>query len=423
MTSHDPQPPAAVGGRHSDPAGATAPRKRLFLLVPAVLLLGILAVILGGVGTRNHDDPIVIDNSPIFVSRPGIAEYPEAESGSSPRWSLRKMDRLDHMRVVSKDGGGTPHPLPGDYPTLRGIGDITFKLMDKDGRDAHKAFVVRRDAFWERPFFQHVRARPEANAFRFVLDGRRLTPWEHPDLHVAEIAFGDTTICLADDPVPTRAACAQWDYMPATLEIKLCANAACTSSHPPSPDSDSARNADEQAFTNHDDPIVIDNKKIEIHRKKHKPKMVSSNKKWSLDHMADIVHLEVTTRHGGQPTTLVKDFPAIETFKLDLVDGTQHADTFFTIFREGVAGHEQATVESNGDDLEFDHDDPSNPKKVKDKKLKLSIGQIAFGNSFICLAKSNKAEDGPCGNTWDKLPDSVEIKLCGNKECEATKPR
>ena len=416
MTSHDPQPPAAVGGHHSDPAGATAPGRRLFLLVPAFLLLGILAVILGGVGTRNHDDPIVIDNSPIFVSRPGISEYPEEETGSR-RWSLRAMDRLHHMRVVSNDGGGTPHPLPGDYPTLRGIGDITFKLMDKDGNDAHKAFVVRRDAFWERPFFQHVRARPEANAFRFALEGRRLTPFQQPDLHIAEISVGDTTICLADDPVPTRAACVQWDYMPATLEVKLCANAECKSSHPPSPDLDSARIADEQAFTNHDDPIVIDNKKIEIHRKKHKVKMEGSAKKWSLEHMADIVRLEVTTTFEKRTTTLVKNFPAIETFKLDLVDGTQHSSTYFTVFREDVGAYKQAVVESNGNDVDFDHDNPMNPKKIKDKKLKLSIGQITYGSDFICLAKANKAEDGACGASWDKLPDSVVIRLCGNATC------
>ena len=420
MTSHDPQPPAAGAGHQSDPAGATPPGRRLFLLVPALLLFGVLAVILGDMVIRSHDDPIVIDNSPIFVSRPGIAEYPEAESGSY-RWSLRRMDRLHHMRVVSTDGGGTAHPLPGDYPTLRGIGDITFRLMDGNGKDARQAFVVRRDGFWERPFFQHVRARPEANAFRFVLDGRRLTPHQQPDLHIAEIRFGDTTICLAGGPVPTRAACDEWDYMPATLEIKLCANAECKSSHPLRSDPDSAGTAKEQAFTNHDDPIVIDNKKIEIRRDKHKPKMAGSNKKWSLDHMEDIVRLEVRTKYRGQTTTVVKTFPAIETFKLDLVDGAQHADTYFTVFREDVGAYKHAFVESTGDDVEFDHDDPTNPKKIKDKKLKLSIGQITFGSSFICLAKSNKAEDGACGNSWDKLPDSVEIKLCGNATCKATK--
>lgn len=170
-------------------------------------------------------------------------------------------------------------------------------------------------------------------------------------------------------------------------------------------------------LTSHDDPVVIDNPKIEIARKATTagPKEESQDgKRWSIDKIGAFYRMEVKT--NDMTTPKVVSLAGLTAVQLDLVENNALADAHFVVSQERIDEQHWKVFVQAFNDLTFEKDHPQTPRKIRDKLDKLHVGQIRYGSKFVCLAETGEPKDGPCAS-WARTPTKTEIKLCSNDKC------
>jgi hypothetical protein len=190
-----------------------------------IVLLGLggLACVFGSLvlwtelGIRNsHDDPVVVDNGPIEVSKGSATPRPD----NGRRWAIHHSARLKLLHAYSlRASSGKWLPLETPLP-LTNVKEIVFTLVAKDTPRA--AMTIFRDQFLEEwPWNQQVRLDPE---FDFEAKGGVLTPkTAHQSYRIAEIRFGSHVVCLAEADRPLPRPCANFDNPPDEIRVLLCA--------------------------------------------------------------------------------------------------------------------------------------------------------------------------------------------------------
>jgi hypothetical protein len=166
----------------------------------------------------SHDDPVVVDNGPIEISK-GSA-VPREDGGR--RWAIHHSARLTLLHAYSRRQGSGQWLALETPRSLRGVKEIVFRLVATPGEAPSRSMVIFRDQFLEEwPWNQQVRLDPE---FTFVGDGTYLRP--HKDFEgyrIGEIRFGQHVVCLAEADRPLPRECRRWDNPPDEIRILLCA--------------------------------------------------------------------------------------------------------------------------------------------------------------------------------------------------------
>jgi hypothetical protein len=200
--------------------------KRTSMIVGIVVLAGVAwgfreRLLLLSEGPRSeHDEPVVIDNGPIRITRKGAD--PEPENQDNRKWEIHHSGPLKLLRSWSYSSDGRWHA--SDPISLSGIGDITFETIDPDSTGNTSSFALRRDQFWELRYPQKVRLK---SSFKFTKANKELRPEDaaYEKHRIASVTAGGTMICFRESATPgppMAGSKCQNSYAPDAVQIQLC---------------------------------------------------------------------------------------------------------------------------------------------------------------------------------------------------------
>lgn len=208
-----------------------------------VMLVGfgvvvVLAIVLGAFadfGPRNsHDEPLVIDNPGVVVSRDVDADErePEHQEGNDPtkskRWKIHESNRFRDLHIwVTQDQQERFTKV-----SLAGITDVVFELVRGNGTPADMLSARRKGISIPLPSpFPNIskKLHLELNSIPFKKD-RTLKDdvytytfqSDTEELHVKQVNFDDTKICLWGETPPYQTACTGTPRKPQRVHIVLC---------------------------------------------------------------------------------------------------------------------------------------------------------------------------------------------------------
>ena len=189
------------------------------------------------------------------------------------------------------------------------------------------------------------------------------------------------------------------------LAMPLIAAAACSQNTAP------------QKVRSHDDPVVIDNSKIKIHRwdpKRHDDTK-QSGKKWSLAEMDDFTQIVVMTVDDNNVRhTVGESLSKSESFKIYTAG---NANPAFTLGWEAFGAAKHAVVTEG--DVAFEHDNGNKKRLAQKGGADLHIVKIEFGNTSICVADDQRPKVNSC-DTTPKTPKELHVMICSNEGCLPT---
>lgn len=173
-----------------------------------------------------HDEPLVIDNGPIVVSRRigangDLPPKPE-DKPQSKRWSMEHSSRLGLLHVKAWRGNSS---LLLERPmSLSGIGDIHFDLVPSDGAmPARGVLTVRRDQFLEEwPGDQQIRVDPGDYELMLSEAAPYVLNLSDQNLRIAQIRTQTRTVCLRDQHQPKEGGCTSGAFNLDRVEIQVC---------------------------------------------------------------------------------------------------------------------------------------------------------------------------------------------------------
>jgi len=177
---------------------------------------------------NEHDEPVVVDNGPIRISRKGAT--PMKENNDSKRWEIHHSAPLATLHswywdpTEMNDIKWKESPTPALSLSL--IGDIDFATIRKDNSGPTAQFTLRRDQFWEFHHPQKVRLKGRFG-FKKEMGREELQPEDaaYEEHRISSVQVGDQVICFreSDTPVVKSAAnaCAN-TKTPVAIEVQLC---------------------------------------------------------------------------------------------------------------------------------------------------------------------------------------------------------
>ena len=208
------------------------------------------------------------------------------------------------------------------------------------------------------------------------------------------------------------------------LAVPLIAVTACSQNTTPPPvvnappaAQDTAAGSKPQRKFNHDDPVVIDNPKIKIHRKHpdHHDDARQSGGKWSLAEMDDFTQIVVlTVDDKNAKHTVGESLSSGQTIEIYTAGGANPA---FTLKWEDFGGKKHAVITEG--DVTFEHEQ-GNRKHIKQKgAADLHIVKVTFGDTSICVADDQRPKVNDC-DARPATPKELHVMLCSNDECQQT---
>jgi hypothetical protein len=167
----------------------------------------------------NHDEPIVVDNGPIRITRESAT--PIDEDGEKKKWEIHHSDPLTFMTTWSyfSLSGWAKGPVV----SLSGVRNITFDTFDPKDASQKSDFFLRRDQFWEIKYPQKVRLRSK---FDFKYEDRAMKPDNstYEAYRITSVTAGDTTICFREamQPGPPQSGDCKNTITPDAIRINVC---------------------------------------------------------------------------------------------------------------------------------------------------------------------------------------------------------
>jgi hypothetical protein len=166
---------------------------------------------------------------------------------------------------------------------------------------------------------------------------------------------------------------------------------------------------------NHDDPIVVDNSQVRIHRVKHDPGRWWLTKGWSLGDMATLKSISIKAWYNGSgpPLEYTTDVSPDTQFAFSMIVAGGPKEPAFVIRKGTTAGlFPKVVIDPNGE-LEFERE--SNTKKIKPKLGTDHIGQITFGGKSVCMADKDGTGKGAilerACQAWNITPDKLQVVI------------
>jgi hypothetical protein len=166
-----------------------------------------------------HDEPVVVDNGPIRITRKGAT--PAAEGNDKMKWEIHHSGPLTRLRSWSYSGDGGWKE--GPEISLGGVGDITFETLDPDTAGSTSSFDLRRDKWYEFRIPQKVRLK---SRFNFKYENGALKPDDaaYERHRISSVTADDETVCFRESatPAPPTGNRCQNTHEPVAIKILLC---------------------------------------------------------------------------------------------------------------------------------------------------------------------------------------------------------
>jgi hypothetical protein len=179
---------------------------------------GLVSISAPAVG--DGSDPIVVDNPRISVSR---ANGRSVQQEADHRWSLGDMDGF-HKLVVTTTFDGTTATI---QKPLFGHDRLRFALV-AFAQPAPASFSLFLAPGGQQP---KVMVESQHDQLRFEIDDPQ-NPAKIADrtdvLHIGQIQIGSSYVCIADTGRPRDGRCENWQTLPDSVQILVCANDSCT---------------------------------------------------------------------------------------------------------------------------------------------------------------------------------------------------
>ena len=175
---------------------------------------------------NSHDDPIVVDNEHIEVSRE-TRKGDAVRIGSDKTWALDEMDKFTHIKVWARSKGNQEKeigPIAGQDPTA----PFELDVMEDNGAPPTGVLAISQIALGG--LHKHGVVASLHNDLEFMSENKGIKD-KKDKLHVAQIRFGSQRICLAETGLPVESACGAWKNLPKKVRIELCANVQCEIGH------------------------------------------------------------------------------------------------------------------------------------------------------------------------------------------------
>jgi hypothetical protein len=175
----------------------------------------------------NHDDPVVVDNERISITR---AAQPKDPKGSDRYWSLHEMEPFTHVRVTSKPKMKESRSL-GPIKLDREVSTFRFDVLEEGQTASDVNFTVSLDLPKEGAEaldgHKQIFVASSDDRLQFYASGKSVRD-KNKSLHIGQISSAGFSVCLARTGWPEVGPCgSDWAVLPETVKVELCANSDC----------------------------------------------------------------------------------------------------------------------------------------------------------------------------------------------------
>ena len=173
----------------------------------------------------SHDDPVVVDNAHVGVTRESKPKPPQNKGGKE--WSISEMDRFTHLQYWTKDKQNVQHG-PTTIAVDNNVKTFYFDLVeDKDDETGPNSRVFEIRQVPAGGAHDDVRVESKAADLEFEAQGNDLKD-KTKKLHIGQIRYGTNKfLCFAETGAPLTRKCNSWTRLPKEVRVELCANKEC----------------------------------------------------------------------------------------------------------------------------------------------------------------------------------------------------
>lgn len=174
---------------------------------------------------NSHDDPVVVDNEHVGVSRESKPKTPKHIQNDE--WSVHEIDFFSHIQYWARDKGNTEHG-PKTIAVGNNVKAFQFDLVeDKETETGPRGRSFEIRLYSAGGAHDEVRVESKTADLKFKDQGTDLKD-QTKKLRIGQIRYGGNKfICFAETGEPLERECRTWTKLPQKIRVELCANEQC----------------------------------------------------------------------------------------------------------------------------------------------------------------------------------------------------